>query len=937
MRARPSLAALVLATACAGRAPSPVSAPARAPAVAPGPSGDTAPAVPAAPDALSLRPVLSPAAAFLAGMLSLRSAQVDRFAVAHPTYDGRGVVIGILDTGVDPAVPGLITTTTGAPKIIEIRDFSGEGHVSLTPVTPGVDGTVMVDGRALRGAGRIARMAVGGPWYAGVLREIVFGRAPGADLNGDGNNTDVFPLVVIRATDGWVVFIDTNLNGSFEDETPLHDYREGRQTLALGTRPVTLAANFAERGGVPSLDLVGDTGAHGTHVAGIAAGHDLYGVAGFDGVAPGAQILALKIANNARGGISVNGSMVRAMQYAAQFAATRGLPLVLSMSFGVGDEHAGPVVIDSVVDAFLRTHPDVVFAVSAGNDGPGLSTLGYPGSADLVLSVGSVLPGSLARPAVPGEAIVPDVMGDWSSRGGAVGKPDLVTPGAAYSTVPRWDTGHEIKLGTSMSAPYAAGLVARLLSAMIQEQRHVTAADLIAALRATAQPLPGWTPLDDGAGAPQLEAAYRWLVAGHQGARFAVRAEPGWSGDFRRDGLAGPGDSVAHIRLEHVDGFRPARVTLRDDAAWMAVPSSVTADPLGLDLDLAMDPRRLTAPGVYVGTVTAGLPDDTLAGPLFTLTNTVVVPYDLGRAPLADSHRKIGPAQVRRYFLRVPTAGATLSIAVRGSGPTDAASVHLYEPPGRPFRDGGDAETGPAGSPWAAFRVRGEDLVPGVYELDVTAPPLSGTTVDVHAELSPAALEPTATGVEISNTTGATIDGTLSLRLIGAERDIPVTGRGAPPESIAVVVPAWASRAEVDVEMPRAQWGRFTDFGVTVFDTAGQILSDGPLNYAVGRQAFEVPATAAGGPAVIELFPALALPDHPGPWQATVRVRFLLDSAGAAGPARSVAVVAGGRSAVDAGAVTPPAVPAGFHPLLDARVTVPGSADAERRVVLESR
>ena len=933
MRRAVTLVALALAAACAGAAPSPVSAPQRAAGPPPRPAADT---VAAAPDALPLRPVLSPAAAYLAGMLSLRSAGVDRFAALHSTDDGRGVVIGVLDTGVDPGVPGLITTSTGAPKVIEIRDFSGEGHVRLTPVTPGVDGTVSVAGQLLHGAGRIARMAVGGPWYAGVLREIVFGRGPGADLNGDGNNTDVFPLVVIRATDGWVVFIDTNLNGTFEDEMPLHDYREGRQTIALGTKPLTLAANFAETGGVPSLDLVGDTGAHGTHVAGIAAGHDLYGVAGFDGVAPGAQILALKIANNARGGISVNGSMVRAMTYAAQFAAARGLPLVLTMSFGVGDEHDGPVVIDSVVDAFLRTHPDVLFAVSAGNDGPGLSTLGYPGSADLVLSVGSVLPGALARPAVPGDAVVPDVMGDWSSRGGAVDKPDVVTPGAAYSTVPRWDTGNEIKVGTSMSAPYAAGLAARLLSAMIQEQRHVTAADLIAALRATARPLAGWTPLDDGAGEPQLEAAYRWLVAGHQGARFAPRAASGWSAPFRRDGLAEPGDTVARVRVEHVDGFRPARVALSDDAAWMAVPSLVTADPRGLDLDLPMDPRRMAAPGVYVGTVTATVPDDSLAGPLFRLTNTVIVPYDLGRAPLADTRRKIGPAQVRRYFLRVSTPGTTLSIAVRGSGPTDAASVHLYEPPGRPFRDGGTAETGPASAPWAAFRVRGEDLIPGVYELDVTAPPLAPTMVDVHAELSPAALEPTASGVEISNPTPATIDGTLLLRLIGAERDIQVTGRGAPAESIAVAVPVWASRAEVDVEMPRAQWGRFTDFGVTVFDTSGQLLNDGPLNYAVGRQAFAVPAGAAGAPAVIELFPALALPDHAEPWQATVRVRFLLDSAGPAASRRAVAVVAGGRSAVDAGTVTPPALPAGFHPLLDARVTVPGAADAERRVVLEA-
>lgn len=933
-------AALASAVACGGARPTPVATPAPHAPPAAVATPDASPAAPqpaASPQQRS--PVLSPAAAYLAGMMSLRSAGVDRFQLAHPTYDGRGVVIGIMDTGIDPAIPGLITTTTGAPKVIDIRDFSGEGRVALTQITAGNGNTVTIGGRTLSGAGRIARMAVTSTWYVGVLREITFGPAPGGDLNGNGSNTDVFPLVVIRATDGWVVFIDSNLNGTFEDEMPLHDYREGRQTIALGSGPLTLVANFSEVDGTPVLDLVGDTGAHGTHVAGIAAGHNLYNVAGFDGVAPGAQILALKIANNARGGISVNGSMVHAMQYAAQYAAARGLPLVLTMSFGVGDEHQGAVVIDSVVDAFLRTHPDLVFSVSAGNDGPGLSTLGYPGSADLVLSVGSLLPGPFARPTVPGEVPAPDVMGDWSSRGGAIGKPDIVTPGAAYSTVPRWDTGHEIKVGTSMSAPYAAGLVARLLSGMIQEQRHVTAADLIAALRATAAPLAGWTSLDDGAGAPRLEAAYRWLVAGHQGARYDIQGDSGGAGGsaaFRRGGLASDGDSIARFQIHHVDGFRPARFALRDDAAWMSVPPVVALDARGTEVDVRMDPRRLTVPGVYVGTVTASVPDDTLAGSLFTLRNTVVVPYDLTHGPLSDTKRRIGPAQVRRYFLLVPTAGATLSIAVRGSGPADAADVHLYEPPGRPYRDGNDVETGPDAAPWAAFHVRGEDLVPGVYELDVTAPPLAVTTVDVHAELSPAALATTADGggVEVSNATSSSISGTLSLRLIGAERDIQVTGRGLPAESIAVRVPVWAARAEVDVEMPRGQWGRFTDFGVTVYDTAGQSVSQGPLNYAVGRQAFDLAPGAAGAPMVIELFPALALVDHPASWQATVRVRFLLDSASASGGHRSVSVVPGGRTLVDAGNVAPPSLPEGFRPLLDARMTVPGAADAERRVVV---
>src|SRR5439155_15213183 len=42
--------------------------------------------------------------------------------------------------------------------------------------------------------------------------------------------------------------------------------------IALGTKPITLAANFAETNGVPTLDFFFDNGGHGTHVAGIAAG-----------------------------------------------------------------------------------------------------------------------------------------------------------------------------------------------------------------------------------------------------------------------------------------------------------------------------------------------------------------------------------------------------------------------------------------------------------------------------------------------------------------------------------------------------------------------------------------------------------------------------------------------------------------------------------------
>ena len=927
----------VLGAACGGAArPAPVTAPAPAVAAAPAPSDAVAAPAPPPPPPAPPEPALPPPVALMSGLMPLKSTGVEQFRAAHPTYDGRGVLIGILDTGIDPGVEGLIITSTGAPKIVELRDFSREGRIALAPVTPSGDGTVSVGGRKLSGAGRIGRLTSATTWYAGILRELPLGKAPAADLNGDGNNTDVFPVIVVRATDGWVAFLDTNLNGSFEDEMPLHDYREGRETIALGAKTITLAANFDEANGAPVLDFFFDTGAHGTHVAGIAAGHDLFNVAGFDGVAPGAQLLGLKIANAARGGISVNGSMQRAMDYAARYAAQRNLPLVLNLSFGVGNEVEGRAVIDSIVNAFVLAHPNVVFTISAGNDGPGLSTMGFPASADLALSVGAAFPGVFARPAQPGTPAAPDVMGWWSSRGGELAKPDVVAPGVAFSSVPHWDTGNEIKGGTSMAAPHLAGLVACLLSAMAQEGRKVSAADVAQALRASATTLRGETALDDGAGLPQLEAAYRWLRGGHQGSEYVVRTAGGGSAAFRRDGPGGPGDTLQVFRVRHVAGLRAAQFLLHAGAPWLSVPATLQAGARESEIPVAYRGTAFAAPGVYTGTVTAWNASDSLAGPLFTLPNTVVVPYDLGAKPLYDERRAVGSARVQRYFLRAAQPGATLlAVVTLPDSAEQRATARLYEPTGQPFRDGEEVALGRSDPGTARFTVRAEDLVPGVYELDVFAPPLSGVTVTARAALAPVNLTTTARGVEASNPGGGTAAGRIVATLVGAERSFDVAGRGAPAESVTVRVPDWTARAVIDVQLPRERWNDFTDFGVTEFDSAGQQVGQGALNYAFGRHGFDVPAVLRSRPLTVELFPAFARDNGARPWRATVWVRFLLREPRLTADGTDVTVVSGGRASVPLGRLPDLALPEGFAPLVELRVrsAAPTAGDAIRRVV----
>ena len=880
------------------------------------------------------QPIVEPAVAHMLGLMPLRSAGVDGFRAAHPTYDGRGMLVAILDSGVDPGVPGLIATSTGAPKVIELRDFSGEGRIALKPIPAPTD-------NQMRGAARIGRLTAATTWYRGVFRELPLGLPPASDVNGNGRNRDEYAVVVVKASDGWVAFLDTNLDGSFEDEMPLHDYRQGREMIALGRKPLSIVANFSEVDDAPLLDLFFDTSGHGTHVAGIAAGYNLYDVAGFHGVAPGAQIMGLKIANNARGGVTVHASMMRAIDYAARYAALRNLPLVINMSFGVGNEHEGRAVIDSIVDAFLLTHPDIVFAIAAGNDGPGLSTLGFPGSAGLALSVGAIFPGVFARPPEPGVPPARDVVGWFSSRGGELAKPDIVAPGIAFSTVPRWDTGNEVKVGTSMATPYAAGLAACLASALVQEGRRASAAEIVQALRVSARRFSNARIVDEGAGMPILEAAYQWLKGGHQGSVYEVRASTGVSAAFRRDGLPSGQDSVETFTVRHRAGLRAAQFVLRPDVPWLSVEETVVdAAPRTTEIPVTYQRSALTAPGVYIGTITALNPRDPVAGPLFTLVNTVIVPIDLTTKALFDERRAIGPAAVQRYFLRVPKSDATLRVTVTlPDSQAQQATVRLYEPNGAPARSAPeDVTIGQEDPGSTVVTVRAEDMVPagGVYELDVIAPPLTAATVTVRAELGPVALAATEQGLEASSVLsaagqGTTMAGEVVHRLVGAERTYAISARGIPAESLLVRPPRWAKRMEVDLDLPPDLWDELTDFSLTVYDSTGQQIRGGnqPVNYAFGRLSLALTESTIGVPLTVELFPAFArLPGHA--WRGTARIRFLGpdEPAGDRGP---IAVVVGGRVLVRL--PTPPSllVPEGFSPLIETRVTTSTGAVAARR------
>lgn len=844
------------------------------------------------------QPLLPPKEAWARGWMPLKATAVDEFLKAHPTYDGRGVLIGILDSGMDPAIPGFASTTSGDRKVLDLRDFSGEGAVPLSPAVIKGD-QVTVAGRTLNGASRLRVLAVGGAVYGGVIAEIPLGAMPAADLNGNGNDGDTLPVVVVRASDGWVLFTDTDGDGSLLNEKPVHDYLRAKETFGWRSGKqmpaLSVAANFSEMNGEPRLDLLFDTSAHGSHVAGIAAAHDMYGVIGFNGVAPGAYLLGLKIANNAQGGISTSGSMVAALKYAIRFARDRKLPLVLNMSFGVGNEAEGLARIDAVVDSILAANPEVVFTISAGNDGPGLSTVGFPGSSARAITVGATFPRVFLGAGGKGG----DPVAYFSSRGGELAKPDIVTPGLAYSTVPRWNTGDERKAGTSMASPHAAGLAALLISGLRQEGRPVDARQIRQALMVTARPLATGTYLDDGTGQPDVAAAWRWLSSAKPTPEVSVRAlGNGLTAAFQERRLGSMTDSVQAFEVSLPSNAAETDVSLRSGTSWLRAPSTARLRGGANTVNLTYQASALAEPGVYTGVVT-GWTSDTLVGPIFRLVNTVVV-ADTGGAILTKVGAIAAGGDGRVFFQAQSGRPFAVTFATQSVG--EQVLAYLHEPGGQPYRDEEGIGAG-YGDQAGAFLVDARDVVPGFYEAVAVAPPLYGASATVGVQQSPVTIdakrEREGLIVQLGNVTPTAVVSTPFAVLVGAERTATLAARGSDIQHVRFQIPDWAVHATVDVQMDRAEWPTFTDFGVTLLGDDGRQLGKAPLNYAFGRMHADLPRRGEGGPsgAEVALFPGFADVGGNQPWTATVSIRLYADSAHVSRMAGKSVTVDPGKSA----------------------------------------
>ncbi len=824
-------------------------------------------------------------------VLDTRATGAAAFIRAHPTWDGRGAVVAVLDTGVDMGVLGLKTTSEGSVKVIDARDFSGQGDVGLVPATEktiqGIQYLSVEQGK-VRGAGSLVLQPKDGKWQLGFLDENMFQNSAVKDINRNGATNDHFAVLTMRDEAGkYVSYVDRDGNGDVTGERPIRSYSEHQETLTFTLRnpaatrpPITFALHIEDEGLTVSFHF--DDGGHGTHVAGIATGYRLMGRKGFHGIAPGAQVLSLKIGNNTlAGGSTTSDSMRRAIEFAGEWSQTHNRPVAINISYGIGSEIEGESDIDVALDEALAQFPLLSASVSAGNAGPGLSTVGTPAASQWAVAAAAMLPRASAQ-SLFGSRIGSDQVFSFSSRGGELCKPDVLLPGIASSSIPHFDHG-DIKAGTSMAAPQLTGLHALLISAAKASKTRVTGSSLKRALIDSATPLKGYSPLDQGAGVPQVEAAWRTLR------ELAKRREPfavvGYrvtttvpsslsqrgSAAYWRAGTYLPDANEGHeFSISAV--FRPEQsaaqrgdfqtmLRLQSDSSWLRVDRR-TARLIGdrpTSIRVFYNHKKLRQPGVYTARVRV-TPDDGNNVAAASLWNTVVTPYIFDRAngyQREFAKRSLAPGQVHRYPILVPPGATHLSVQVTTpKGRWGSTILSLYDPHGheKPLRNWRALSKNAS---VASANVTGRELKPGIWEvmtygsfrnqapskytLNVLFRGIESETIR-QFESEPG--KPPYGSFQVTNRYDLPFHGSAQGQVIGFRRTHTL---GAETDTVSMPFSLNRELDRVDFALrlaPRT-YNRFTDVALQVLDRNGTALAKGGFSNGNATLSFSNPGGAA--------------------------------------------------------------------------------------------
>lgn len=591
---------------------------------------------------------------------------VGEWLAAHPTFDGRGVTIALLEN----ALPSFSDPTLGGAKTLDGRDVPKIAGILNVPDTGTADETrveldTIVDARKTwtKIGRRTYILPSPGTYRFGML-----------ELPAGGNVIHQFGIIEDPPTRR--VWLDTNGDASFQDETPLADVNERFDPRALTlSQPRKVPVQFVMgRGRAPHVvHIYVSIGSHQSMTLSVAAGSRSDNSLA-SGVAPNARVLLVRVA-------SPDPALARIFEGCIA-AAQRADVDVIGASLGIG------LVPDTAAD-FTGALMERLVAVyqkpivwGAGNTSQMLGSAHARGTA---LSVGGVLSPPTYAALFGGRALDQMIVHPISAAGPSLDgdiKPDFLAPMERLAADLPWNTdidtaprnaptrrlppGYQISCCTSATSPYAAGVLALMISAAKQSKVTYNAVALSRAIRTTAHLVPGFQAHQQGNGALDIHAAWRALVRGddpphisasapivHPLAQYAARGPQG-TGILEIEGWT-PGTTATRALVLRRESGTPQPVTYRLD--WSAddgtfsTPRSVVL-PLRRDVSL---PVRISVrtPGAHSGLLTLR---DTDSGPVVFRTQATVVATEHldGATATVRFAGTVGVMEQRSHYFRVP-------------------------------------------------------------------------------------------------------------------------------------------------------------------------------------------------------------------------------------------------------------------------------------------
>ena len=634
-----------------------------------------------------------------------------QFVNTHPTWDGRGTTIGILDTGVDLDNPVVNVTSTGQRKIVDWvtytdpatdgdptwRAFSG----ALTTIT---GGTFTAFGRTYTGFPtdgqyRVARMRedlLGATSEYGISCS---GGGTGSDLDRNGACGDFFAMVW-RPSDN-TVWVDADGDGSFADEdgVGMHDYKSSHDVHYFGhdnpatavheSVPFTVQPLTNPVAGLFWVNIGIVSGAHGTHVTGIMAGNSLFG-GQMSGAAPGAKVAVVRVCLFTAG--CTSHALIEGMIYVVE---TDHVDVVNMSIGGLPALNDGNNTRAVLYNRLIEDNNTQMF-FSAGNDGPGENTIGDPAVTSKAMAVGAYVTRATWQRNYGSDANFADNLHPFSSRGPAEDgafKPNIVAPGAAISSTPTWQNGapvggtytlppgYAMMNGTSMASPQATGAGALLISAGKAQNRGMfwRPAQLRMAMNSSARFLDGYTANEQGNGLIDVGKAWNLLKGNLEPVNITSRvevhtllsdflADPGHGpGIYDREGVTVGQSYTRTYTFTRTSGpSRPVLYHLRwvgNDGTFDTQENVLLRPGVPTDVEVTVNPQTS---GIHAAILQ--LDDSSTDGIDYETMNTVVAP-DVFTEANGFSVTKTGMAgrnHVDRYFFRVPAGDPVLKVDLSG-------------------------------------------------------------------------------------------------------------------------------------------------------------------------------------------------------------------------------------------------------------------------------